>query len=139
MSGIGENELICLAAGVRLRKEFFGGLAFNRDSGTVVDVDLEASALLSLLAEKRAAIEGELLTALAGEDKQLTDRREKAAGVLYQLFQLGMVNLSRDGKQVRNKGNSSPKPAPERPQFDSHTLSAPETVHWAITSRCQAN
>ncbi|MDO9535312.1 MAG: radical SAM protein [Bacillota bacterium] len=148
MTGIMEREMICLAHEVRLRKEFFGGLVFNRDSGTVIDVDREAFSLLSLLEEKRAVKAEDLLNAFLGEDRHAANRKKIATGVLQQFFQLGIVTLSREisppapcfgDKQVQNPGNMSRQPVASSPKNDTHSLSIPETVHWAITFRCLEN
>ncbi len=142
------KETICLAQEICLRKEFFGGLVFNRVTGTVVDVDREAFTLLSLLKKKPAVKVGDLLTAFQGKEKggkPAAKRKNKTAAVLRQFLELGIVKLSRevspsergfDEKLFRKPENPLPVSPVPRPQIGSLPLSAPETVHWAITFRC---
>lgn len=63
------KETICLAEEVRLRQEFWGGLVFHRDNGTMVDVDKDAFALLSFLGKKHAVKVEDLLAASPGKGK----------------------------------------------------------------------
>lgn len=148
MTEIMGQEIICLAKEVCLRKEFFGGLIFNRNSGTVIDVDREAFSLISLLEEKRAVKAGDLFNAFVSKDKHAEKYKKNAAGILQQLFNLGIITISREisppasafsGKHVRYPENLTCKPVPSSPVIETHSLSAPETVHWAITFRCLEN
>ncbi len=148
-----KKETICLAKDVRLRKELWGGIVFRRDNGTVVDVDQDAFTLLSLLEEKHAVKVEDLLAVFSGKDKgkkSAVKHRNDTVAVLQQLFDLGIVKVCRlqeaapaehaiydtVGKPAAKPENSPGlTPSPQR-QNDNCSLSAPETVHWAITFRC---
>ncbi len=147
---------ICLAKEVRLRKEFWGGLVFHRNNGTVVDVDRNAFALLTFLKEKHVAKAEELLAAFPNKskgNKSAAQHRNDTAAVLQQLLDLEIVKVGQvDSKAEQLFCDTSrrlvPRPensfwAPSFSQFrnfqlrnDSSTLSVPETAHWAITYNC---
>jgi len=148
------NETICLAKEVRLRQEFWGGIVFHRDNGTVVDVDKEAFTLLSCLEKKHAVKAEDLLDAFPEKGKKGRGKktgvkhRNDTVAVLQQFLDLGIVKVCREAApaewafcDIDEKPASKPENAffpPPSPQLrnDNYTLSAPETVHWAITFRC---
>ena len=41
-----------LATGIRLRKEYFGGIVFDTNIGTMIDIDREAFIMLSIIQNK---------------------------------------------------------------------------------------
>ena len=142
------QEIICLAKEVSLRKEFFGGLIFNRNSGTVIDVDPEAFSLISLLYNNGAVKAKDLINSFVSGDNHGKKYKKKAAGILQQLFNLGIITISREisssasalpGEHVHYPENMICKPVASTPAIETQSLSAPETVHWAITFRCLEN
>lgn len=103
-----------LSNGVTLRPEAFGGMAFHRERGVTLEVDEEAYRFLCACVEPRP----------------LPLPEHPAARLVPQLVRLGFL----DPAEV---GMGQARPAPEPPQLhDGFTLSAPETVHLAITTRC---
>jgi len=151
------KETICLAKEVRLRKEIWGGIVFHRGDGTVVDVDQEAFTLLSLLEEKHAVKVEDLLAALPGKGKgnakvrgtkSAVKHSKDTAVVLQQFLDLGIVKAYQEvapaehpicdtaENLVSKPENSHRVPSFSQFKNDSCSLSAPETVHWAITFRC---
>jgi len=84
-------NLIKLSDRVKTRKEYFGGILFNIDTGDVIEVDREAFTVISTMRES-GAVDMETL-----------------------------LNLSSHVKI-------------QWPEYKH--LSAPETIHWALTYRC---
>jgi radical SAM protein with 4Fe4S-binding SPASM domain len=103
-----------LSEAVSLRPEAFGGMAFHHERGITLEVDTEAYRFLC--------------TGLRPRHLPLPD--DPAARLVPQLARLGFVVPAEAGRgQVQV--------APDIPWLgDGFTLSAPETVHLAITSRC---
>ena len=103
-----------LAKAVNLRPEAFGGMAFHRKRGLTLEVDAEAYRFLC--------------TCLA--PRPLPSANHPAARLVAQLMRLGFLCRAQvDCGQAQ--------PAPDAPWLDDgFTLSAPETVHLAITARC---
>ena len=60
----GSPYLWRLGPGVRLRREHFGGIACDTGTGTLVEVDREASRLLALLQGNGGVHEGRLVACL---------------------------------------------------------------------------
>ena len=103
-----------LAEAVNLRPEAFGGMAFHRERGVTLEVDAEAYRFLC--------------TCLA--PRPLPSAEHPAARLVAQLVRLGFLCRAQVG---RGQAQS----APDGPWLDDgFTLSAPETVHLAITARC---
>lgn len=125
---------IQLAKGVRLRREHFGGLAFDPWTGTVVDLDREAFRLLELAA---GGITLERVHQLIVEER--LGRNLQRAGierVVKDLMDIGIVVdvETVDVKDLSHSNQLSPTEWPQGP-----FLTAPEVVHWAITYRCDAH
>ena len=136
------NPLLRIADRARLRCEHSGGIVFNASAGTTVDVDRQLYAVLQNLENLGVRREDALVRDLCGgrRDKfQLA----KAPKLLQQLLDLGIV-VPASPNDVRGFVREEtldhecvdPKsvPWPRGPH-----LSAPVTVHWAITYRCDAS
>jgi radical SAM protein with 4Fe4S-binding SPASM domain len=111
------------APDVIVRREHFGGIAFNKRNGKLVEVDREACRLLELADGKMGL--WNLVNTIETELNTNVNRSE-----IHQLVTL----LRSNGFLVKNT-ESVPinlKPWPERTRH----LSAPETVHLALTHRC---
>ncbi len=108
------TERLNLANEVRLRTEHFGGLVFDRRTGAMLEVDRQGFELL--LQAQTAGI--------------YPDDPENSANFIVRLLQL----------HILEKGDwhidSSDKLEALSPKRDFPWLSAPETVHWAVTYRC---
>ncbi len=104
---------------VRLRAEYFGGLVFDQRNGTTLEVDKAGFALLA-----QARKNGGVLP----ETEDLPDSRE----FIERLRELNIIS-------------EVPAQAPRKKQdlltlqHPHQWLSAPETVHWAVTYRCKMN
>jgi radical SAM protein with 4Fe4S-binding SPASM domain len=109
-----------LAEAVNLRPEAFGGMAFHRQRGVTLEVDAEAYQFLC--------------TCLAPHPLPPPDH--PAARLVPQLVRLGFLcpaEVSVKQARLAPIGQGQALPLPSGNGF---TLSAPETVHLAITARC---
>jgi len=122
-----DKRIAQLSDCVRLRKEYFGGIVFNADTGDILEVDHEA---FNLLERFRAAETVDINSLLKQEGLRsiittLIDMNiivllpEKAPGISLYPFPINAIDISQ---------NLDIK--------DSQILSAPETVHLAVTYRC---
>lgn len=103
-----------LAEAVTLRPEAFGGIAFHRERGVTLEVDAEAYRFLCAYLAPRP----------------LPPPSHSAARLAPQLARLGFIEPVKNGRRQAQ--------AILDPLWlgDGFTLSAPETVHLAITARC---
>lgn len=103
-----------LAEAVNLRPEAFGGIAFHRQRGVTIEVDTEAYRFLYSFLEPRP----------------LPPPGDPAAHLVPQLVRLGFLKPAAIVPRPAATLTAAPWPG------DGYTLSAPETVHIAITARC---
>jgi radical SAM protein with 4Fe4S-binding SPASM domain len=123
---------IRLAAGIRLRRERFGGLAFDPRTGTTVELDRGAFCLLELAAGGTGVLEA--WKVIEAEKLERKGGRRQLVPIIRDLLTLGLVTAI-EATDVRPSG-TAPR---ERGSWPSGPpLSAPEAVHWAITYRCRA-
>jgi len=109
-----------LAEAVSLRPEAFGGMAFHRERGVTLEVDTEAYQFLC--------------TCLA--PRPLPSPDHLAAHLVPQLVRLGFLCPAEIGAGQEQSAPTGQGQALPLPAGDGFTLSAPETVHLAITARC---
>lgn len=109
-----------LAEAVTLRPEAFGGMVFHRERGVTLEVDAEAYRFLC--------------TCLA--PRPLPPPGHPAARLVPQLVRLGFLCPAEVGPEQAQPAPVEPGPALPLPSGDGFTLSAPEAVHLAITTRC---
>jgi radical SAM protein with 4Fe4S-binding SPASM domain len=117
-----KSGTVRLSAGIRLREEYFGGLIYNTATGDTLEVDAEAYRLLQWLRETGSA------------DVRAISRQKQAGDVLKLLIGMGVVEAAPENEagavyQPRTHQTFSQT---QRRQI----LSAPETVHLAVTWRC---
>lgn len=130
------NELwskdVQLASGVRLRQEYFGGLVYDTRNGNTVEVNKGASQFLNLIKDTPQkicnVINSLVKIGLIKQDSNSTK------DTLHKLFDLKIIEMI-DGMP------SSSIAVPQQLNGVEHRswLSAPETVHWAVTYRCDKN
>ncbi len=123
-----------LHPGVRLRREAFGGIAFHRGTGLLMEVDPEAFALLTLLSDSTWSLRA-LATALRSSFGRRVPVPE-VASTLKEFAVRGIVEevaLPVDDVAMERQPHS-PVQVAALPS-DGHVLSSPITVHWAITYR----
>jgi len=108
-----------LAAAVTLRPEAFGGMAFHRARGITLELDAEAYEFLCA----------------CHTPGPLPPANHPAAHLAPQLVHLGFLVPAPPETTV------APTPPPPATSWlgDGYTLSAPETIHLAITARCNQN
>jgi len=108
---------------VVIRREYFGGVAFHKSTGTTVELDREACLLL----EKTDGMTN--VRALASN----ISARLSVDVSIYEIYNV-VSTLRSHGFLVRN-GFSPSVDATQWPEKTNY-LSAPETVHLAVTHRC---
>jgi radical SAM protein with 4Fe4S-binding SPASM domain len=123
---IREEGTIRLADHVMLREERFGGLVFNANTGDILEVDREAFNLLVWLRRIGAAGVGELA------------RQKDIRAILSKLLSMGIIEyFSKDAaEQCVGPFEQTPSSGSDGTNRNQHHLSAPETVHLAVTYRC---
>ena len=120
--------IICLNSDIHLRQEYFGGLVYNTRDGTTLEVDKSAFQFLNLITDKSLKVE-DMVTSLA-KNNTLKGFDKSIDRTLQKLFELNIIKES-------NELPTSPIFKPQNSSKVSYPwLSAPETVHWAITYRC---
>ncbi|MBF0205887.1 MAG: radical SAM protein [Oligoflexia bacterium] len=135
---------ICLCPDVRLRQEIFGGLVFNKRTGTTVEVDHRAFQFLTMLSDLDASPIAP--TANSYIYAYNTNQENKLLKFIQELFDLKII-CTKPGTDLRSlKLDAIKKISPHHNNkvityrsstFPFHQLlSAPESVHYAITYRC---
>lgn len=120
---------------VILRKEYFGGLVFSRDTGNTIDVDREAFVLLEFLGQNSGLFKNEIIFLL--EKYNISISLNELTIMLKTLIANKIVAYRKTEYEDRNKDNLSYDVKSNWPK--TNYISAPETVHWAATYRCDSN
>ena len=120
------SRYISVPENVRLRVESFGGIAFDKLTGMLIELDRDAVTLLQYIHSAGAVAEDAVITHFEDQDC--------VAGVLERLFDLGIIHIAAPHALSIDKNFSSTAQPISRPS--GPRLTAPETVHWAITYRC---
>lgn len=121
-----------LASSVRLRPEYFGGLVYDTRNGNILEVNKGAFQFLNLIkdtAQKMSNVINYLVKiGLIKQDNNSTK------DTLHKLFDLKIIEMV-------DSASSSLIATPQQSNDVRHRpwLSAPETVHWAVTYRCDKN
>lgn len=106
-----------------IRRESFGGIAFNKANGTLIELDRQALMFLENLDGK---------TSLRDLAKQIGEKQDTEIDIskLYDVAEILIENgyICRDSKSHRIMTDVFPD--------QKNYLSAPESVHLAITHRC---
>jgi len=128
-----KESIVRLSAHVKLREEYFGGIVFHKNTGDTVEVDREAYEMLVWLPKAGATDMRGLL------------RQKQARDTLTVLLDMNIIEYL-------------PEKTPDTPDFQfmpyqktqkdndisleinrRNRLSAPETVHLAVTYKCGEN
>jgi radical SAM protein with 4Fe4S-binding SPASM domain len=119
MENVSNTERLFLANEVRLRAEHFGALVFDRRDGTILEVDRQGFGLLLQARTAGICLDDPLF--------------EKVKDTVCFIDRLRNI-------RILEKGGRRIDPADEleslTPRNSAPWLSAPETVHWAVTYRC---
>ncbi|MEN6520328.1 MAG: radical SAM protein [Armatimonadota bacterium] len=119
------SRYLAVPPNVCLRIEDFGCIVFDKLTGTLVELDRDAATMLHYIDNSGSAAEDVIMSRFADQNS--------AAGVLGRLLDLGILQVVSPRVLPVDRA-VSPIPWPSGPQ-----LAAPETVHWAITYRCNQN
>lgn len=124
--------VVRLCSVVRLRQEFFGGLVYDTRNGNTLEVDKSTFQFLDLIKGGAFNIEEVLIYLI--EKKIITKLDSSTIDTLEKLIELKIIE----------KSDELPSTLPVDNQnlnifLDKPWLSAPETVHWAVTYRCNEN
>lgn len=136
------SRYVNLSDSVRLRRERFGGILFDTQRGTTLEIDAEAMDLLLTIREQGVVREESILAGLAGA-KSSARSRHQCVEVIDTLLELGVLEYP-SPSDLAMRGTCRSANMAEQPQSRAVSwpaepgLSAPETVHWAITYRCDA-
>jgi len=121
---------IRLSPEIRLRREYFGGLVYDTRNGNTLEVDKGAFQFLDLTGNRTVRIDD--LLRLLVRNRIINHSYRTIGATLGKLFELNIIEDSNEPPSSRvlaEQSNVSHKP----------WLSAPETVHWAVTQRCDEN
>jgi len=120
---------------VILRREYFGGLVFNKDTGNTIDVDREAFILLMLLEQNSGLFKNEFNFLLKNHNNAIS--MIELTEMLKKLIGYGIVLYKKEEYNDRSIYNLSYDINDDWPRINY--LSVPETVHWAATYRCNSS
>ena len=115
---------------VILRKEFFGGIAFDRKRATTLELDKEGLYLLSILS-RPSTLENLKLQLSKKFSRVFFDSEIRL--ILDNFQQQEFINNVPSSKPINKVNNFLQNTAVP------NTLSAPETVHLSITGQCNLN
>ncbi len=130
-------NVVRLSPKVKVRQEHFGGLIFNMDTGDVIDIDREAFIVISMIRDIQVVDVNALLNMPITYKGKPIDS-ESIKGVLQKFADIGIIDvmpngvLSEDYKRLLEEKSRIELRWPEYQH-----LSAPETIHWAVTYRCE--
>lgn len=126
------SNIFTISSDIRLRKEHFGGLVFSKKSGNTIDVDREAFILLLLIKQNEFMSKKELFTALA--EINIKAKEHIVTKLIKEFVEQGIIIKNKVlGTEIKNRELDF-KVETNWPSYQY--LSAPETVHWAITYNC---
>lgn len=113
---------------LRLRREAWGGIAFHRDQGDLLELDQEGFTVLTALSQPHSLVD--LRTMLHGRGYPV--RLPELAAFLREL------DVRRLIRPVDVQAESlPPDPWTDLPDAEvAHQLRAPLVAHWAVTYRC---
>lgn len=134
-----KSSYVSFSDGVRIRKECFGGIVFDKDTGTIIDVDREAYILLSLIQEAGIVDVNDL----GKLQLHLNGKRSNTNSVnhiITKLIDVGIFKIMPQGLLGENYYKKLYEMDKHKIRWPSiQDISAPETVHWAVTFKCDAN
>lgn len=130
------SQHISLCGSVRYRKEHFGGILFDTRTGAMIDVDREAYLLVSLLQTMGVVNLNDLSKIWAHAYDKLLKNRDLIR-TLEELLAYGILAAMPDGILNKDYGKELENWESSKPDWPvTQVISAPETVHWAVTYKC---
>lgn len=131
-----KQDVIRLSNKLVIRKEYFGGILFNRDTGDVIEVDREAFTVISTLKDVEI-VDMKVLLDLPISYRGRLICRERIKSVLSRFKDMGIIESMPKGVLSENYRKILDEKSLERLKWPEYQhLSAPETVHWAVTFQC---
>ena len=134
-----KSPYISLSDSVRYRPEYFGGILFDTSTGTMMDVDREAYLLVELIKDMGVVDINDLDT-IWGKVHDRHLNRRAAIGIIGKLLASKMMVVRPNG--LLNKDYVKRSTHWDQTIFNGHSpqlISAPETVHWAVTYKCDSD
>jgi hypothetical protein len=134
-----KSPYISLSDSVRYRPEYFGGILFNTSTGTMMDVDWEAYLLVELIKNMGVVDINDLDTIWVKVYDRHINRRA-AIGIIEKLLAFKMLVVRPNG--LLNKDYDELSNHWDQTIINGHSpqlISAPETVHWAVTFKCDSD
>ncbi len=131
-----KSKFIKLSDRVKIRKEYFGGVLFNMDTGDIIDVDREAFTVLSIIKHNELVNMDALLDMpITYKGKRINSGNIK--GVIFRLADMGIIDVMPNGILSKHYRKPFQDKNLIKIKWPAHEhLSAPETVHWAVTYKC---
>jgi radical SAM protein with 4Fe4S-binding SPASM domain len=124
------SSYIRLVPEIRLRAEYFGGLAYDTRNGNILEVDRGAFQLLNCIKARTVKIDD--LVKFLDRHKIVKYSEKFLPATLEELFEFNIIE--RCGQRP-----STPVLIGKSKAGTYPWLSAPETVHWAVTYQCSEN
>ncbi len=121
---------IRIAPQIRLRREFFGGLIYDRRNGNIIEIDEDALYLLYHIGGD--GVNPDALVDFMSSNDIINASRQKIREVIEQLLHLDILQ-SCDHAPATTELFFMHYPKVQH----QNMLSAPETVHWAVTYECE--
>ena len=131
------SPYISLSDSVRCRKEYFGGILFNTRTGTMMDVDRGAY-LLILLIQTMGVVDVNDLDKHWFNVYNKHINRRVVIKIIEKLLAYKMLVVMPNG-QLNNDYDVSFNLLSQTRIVgsDLQFISAPETIHWAVTYKCE--
>lgn len=131
-----KSPYISLSDSVRMRKEYFGGILFNTRTGTMMDVDREAFLLVELI-KTIGVVDINELDRIWFKVYNRRIKQRAAIQIIEKLLGLQMLDVMPNGLLHKDFDDNSNLWDEIRTNWpSSQFLSAPDTVHWAVTFKC---
>jgi radical SAM protein with 4Fe4S-binding SPASM domain len=130
------SNFITLSSKVIIRKENFGGILFNKETGDIIEVDREAFIIISILKDIEI-VDTKAFLELPISCKGKKISRTSIEEMISRLFRAGVIDILPKGVLSEDRYGLLEEFSCKKIEWPMFThLSAPETVHWAVTFRC---
>jgi len=121
-----KEGVVRVSGQVKLREEYFGGIVFHKDTGDTIEVDREAYEMLICLQKTGTT------------NIRVLSRHKQTRSILSVLLDMNMIEyLPQEKPDISDcQFTSYQETLKENDMIRCNHLSAPETVHLAVTYRC---
>lgn len=126
---INDGHAIQLSYGIRLRQECFGGLIYDTRNGNTLEVDRQAFLFLEMLNDRPAKVRNVMNDLI--ERGIIKCGHSTIKPIIRRLLDLKILEDADEAPSLQIRNDPALYPSQQTPWF-----SAPETVHWAVTYRC---